>query len=127
MTDKHVKHTIKTLTTWQIAKESHAIKLGFDDDEGNPISVTIPITQASALLLTLPRMIKAALRAWGDASSRMAHPLKKWRLEYSDDPSFLILTLEALEDFDVCFKISLDQLQDLGGIAARSNRNAVLN
>ena len=127
MTDKYLKHTIKTLTTWQVSRETHAIKLGFNDDDGHPVFVTIPITQASALLLTLPRMIKAALRTWENASSRMVHPLKRWHLEHSDDPSFLILTLEAPEDFDVCFKVSTDQLQELGAVVAKSNRNALLN
>ena len=127
MTDKNVKHTVKTLTTWQVSKETHGIKLGFHDDGGNPIAVTIPISQASALLLTLPRMIKAALRTWGDTSSRMAHPLETWRLEYSDDPSFLILTLETLEDFDVSFKVSASQMQELGAAAANTDRDAILN
>ncbi len=77
---------VRQLTTCEVAADGGAISLGFEDVAGNPAAVSVSLNQVGALIMTLPGLLEAALKArYGDQSLRYAYPLASWVLEQSTD------------------------------------------
>ncbi|WP_298874226.1 hypothetical protein [uncultured Bradyrhizobium sp.] len=106
---------VKSLTTCEVAEDGGAISLGFEDATGNPAAVSISLNQVGALIMTLPGLLEAALKArYGDHSLRYAYPLASWVLEQSTDTTQRIITLETEDGFKVRFSIPKDEQSLLG-------------
>ena len=87
---------VRQLTTCEVASDGGAILLGFEDVAGNPAAVSVSLNQVGALIMTLPGLLEAALKArYGDQSLRYAYPLASWVLEQSTDTTQRIITLET--------------------------------
>lgn len=98
--------SVKCLTTCEVASDGGAISLGFEDAAGNPAAVHVSLNQVGALIMTLPGLLEAALKArYGDQSLRYAYPLASWAIEQSSDASQRIITLETEDGFKVRFSI----------------------
>ena len=97
---------VRQLTTCEVASDGGAISLGFEDVSGNPAAVSVSLNQVGALIMTLPGLLEAALKArYGDQSLRYAYPLASWVLEQSTDTTRRIITLETEDGFKVRFSI----------------------
>lgn len=96
------------LTTFDIAPDGAKVRLHVRDGAGLPATLVLPTDCLSQLLMTLPRMVQAALRAsHGDASLRLVHPLAGFRFEAGEADAAgrqqFILTLETGDGFSVAF------------------------
>jgi hypothetical protein len=97
---------VRSLRTCEVATDGGAISLGFEDMAGNLAAVSVSLNQAGALIMTLPALLEAALRArYGDQSLRYAYPLASWVIEQSTDTTQRIITLETEDGFKVRFSI----------------------
>jgi len=88
--------SVKSLTTCEVAPDGCAISLRFEDAAGKPAAVRVSLNQVGALIMTLPGLLEAALKArYGDQSLRYAYPLASWVVEQSTDVTQRIITLET--------------------------------
>lgn len=94
------------LTTWSVSPDGSRARLGFADGAGWPCRVDLPVEVVSGLLMTLPRVLQAALDRRGDGSDRVVQPLGSWQLERASDPGRLILTLTTPDGFSVAFALA---------------------
>ncbi|UTD28479.1 hypothetical protein [Bradyrhizobium sp. WD16] len=105
----------RQLTNCHVAPDGGLISLGFVDGAGCPTSINFPLDQIGVLLMTLPALIEAALRArYRDASLRYTYPLKSWSFERSSDPATSIITLRTADGFGVCFSMAQELRSELG-------------
>jgi hypothetical protein len=111
---------VKALTTCEVAADGGAISLGFEDAAGNPAAVSVSLNQVGALIMTLPGLLEAALKArYGDQSLRYAYPLASWVIEQATDTTRRIVTLETEDGFKVRFSIPKDEQSLLGEALTR--------
>jgi hypothetical protein len=105
----------QALATWKVIKEGEAVSLEFVDKTGNPVTIRLPLSQVSALAMTLPTLIDRALqKRFGDQSLRYAYPLASWVIEQSSDPIQNMITLRTMDGFSVCFSIQRQLQIELG-------------
>jgi len=106
---------VRSLTTCEVAADGGAISLGFEDVTGNPAAVSVSLNQVGALIMTLPGLLEAALKArYGDQSLRYAYPLASWVLEQSTDTTQRIITLQTEDGFKIRFSIPKAEQNLLG-------------
>ena len=107
--------SVKSLTNCEVASDGGAISLGFEDTSGNSAAVLVSLNQVGALIMTLPGLLEAALKArYGDQSLRYAYPLASWALEQSTDTTRRIITLETEDGFKVRFSMAKGEQSQLG-------------
>ena len=102
------------LTSWSVSPCGRRVQLGFEDVHGRRCRLDLPFEAVSALLMTIPRILRAALRARGDRSALVVQPLATWRVERAAGTGNLILTLATPTGFDVTFAVAPDQLEAMG-------------
>lgn len=105
-------------TSWSVSPCGRRVRLGFEDGRGRRCRLDLPFEAVSALLVTIPRILRAALRARGDRGARVVQPLATWRVERAASTGNLILTLATPTGFDVAFAVAPDQLQAMGEAAS---------
>jgi hypothetical protein len=103
------------LTSWAVAEGGEHVRLGFEDEAGQPCAVALPIAVLSALMMTIPRMLQQALEArFADGSLRMIHELGEWRVERAVGVDASILSLTTPDGFEVTFAVATPQADRLG-------------
>jgi hypothetical protein len=112
---------IKGLVRFETEEDGASISLVAEDVSGRSVLLTFPTEVLSSLIMTLPRMVTAAIqRDRNDPSARLVYPLSEFTTELSTDLSTRILTLTTLDGFAVSFGMSEEQLREL----ARSDAQA---
>ncbi|HEY0207033.1 MAG TPA: hypothetical protein VGC15_23145 [Acetobacteraceae bacterium] len=101
------------LTTWSVSPDGSRARLGFADGAGRPCRIDLPVEAVSGLLMTLPRVLQAALDRRGDGNARVVQPLGAWRLERAADPGRLLLTLSTPDGFSVAFALAASDLAEM--------------
>ncbi|UFZ05291.1 hypothetical protein LQG66_02920 [Bradyrhizobium ontarionense] len=105
----------KALTSCEVVEQGETISLGFEDAAGNPAALSLSVSQAGALVMTLPGLLEMALRTrYGDQALRYTYPLASWTIEQSTDATQRIMTLATLDGFSVRFAIPKDEQNVLG-------------
>jgi hypothetical protein len=103
------------LTSWKILPGGEHIRLEISAADGTAHSVVLPFDALSSLLMTLPRMLQAALDArCSSGSLRVAQILGKWRLEQAAGETDLILKLATPDGFEVTFAVNSNVAALLG-------------
>jgi len=103
------------LTSWATAEGGEHVRLGFEDAAGRACAVILPISVLSALMMTIPRMLRQALEArFADGSLRMIHELGDWRVERAVGADASILSLATPDGFEVTFAVATPQADRLG-------------
>jgi len=113
------------MTTCEVSSDGSAVRLGFVDSAGRPCAIALPVECLSSLLMTLPALASAALRAQSrDASLRIVYPLGTFRLESVAGEPYSILTLGTPDGFEVSFSVHPDTAAALhAATGARGNRS----
>jgi hypothetical protein len=94
------------LTGWAVAPGGGHVELGFEDKAGQAQSLSLPVELLSALLMTIPRMLRQALDAqFGDGSLRIIHELGGWQLERAAGLDAVMLTMRTPDGFEVTFAL----------------------
>ena len=92
-----------------ISPAGDSITLTLPDREGKACELVLTFDEASSLAMTLPRLLKMALRRrYSDRALRHVYPLREYVVECASDLRHLIVTLAADSGFDVVFAIKTD-------------------
>lgn len=119
MTNSGSRITSRQFTSCGSADGGKVIKLGFIDNVGSPVSIEMPFDQAASLVMTLPRLLSAALKLQtGETEARYVFPLGGWKLEVAQDPSLLLLTMRTPDGFEVAFSVPVAVCEAMGQLLA---------
>jgi hypothetical protein len=101
--------------SWAVMPGGSDIRLDLTTADGATCSVILPFDALSSLLMTLPRMLQAALdQRCVDGSLRVTQPLDNWRLEQPQGQAGLILKLTTPDGFEVAFALNNNLAGSLG-------------
>jgi hypothetical protein len=110
---------IKSLARFETGEDGASISLIAGDVYGRSSRLTFPREVLSSLIITLPRIVTAAVqRRRNNPSARLVYPLAESRTELSTDLSTRILT--SPDGFTVSFAVSDDQFRELARSDAHS-------
>lgn len=106
---------VQKLTTFDVADDGTHLHLNFILRGGGKLSLSLPTECLHELIMTLPRMMRQALRAqYHDESLRLVYPADSIRFEYSSDPKkTVIVTLATPDGFEVSFGLTREQMTAL--------------
>jgi hypothetical protein len=108
------------LTNWTVITDGQYARLGFEDEAGRPCAISLPIGLLSALMMTIPRILREALQAqFADGSRRMIHALGDWRVEQAVEADTAILSLATPDGFEVAFAVAAADAGRLGRLLRR--------
>ena len=103
------------LTDWSIIPGGEDIRLGLSTADGKRSNVLLSFDALSSLLMTLPRMLQAALDTrCSDGSLRVVQVLGTWRIEQARGDPSLILKLSTPDGFEVAFALNQQDADSLG-------------
>ena len=84
------------------------------DEEGQAAALMLPAECLRALIMTLPDMMRRALRLQhGDPSLRLVYPVASWEIERSARPEIRIVTLRTSDGFHVSFAMTTRDLREM--------------
>ena len=102
------------LTTCSVAADGTGVSIGIADEEGRESALILPSECLKALIMTLPDMMRRALRLQHrDPSLRLVYPVASWEIELSTQPGTFILTLRTPDNFHVSFALGAGDLQEM--------------
>lgn len=109
---------VERLTTFDVDADGAGVELHVLDRDGCSVTVALPFECLSQLLMTLPEVIRAALRKHhGDDSLRLVYSIGNYQLEVSeaggDGISQFIMSLQTKDGFSVSFGASAELLTDI--------------
>lgn len=106
----------RELTAWTVLPGGTHIRLDFCSSDGTSHQIVLPFDVLTGLLMTLPRMLQAALDTrFADGSLRFVQRLGRWTLELAESDAALILRLGTSDGFEVAFALNG---QDAGSLGA---------
>jgi hypothetical protein len=106
---------VRKLTRFETADDGTSIKILVEDATGQPATLSFPIECLTSLIMTLPRMVTAAVqRQQKDPTLRVTFPLEQFEVELSPDLDTRILTLTTPDGFAVSFSLSEEQCRGIG-------------
>jgi hypothetical protein len=113
------------LSSWAVMPGGTNIRLDLVMVNGKACSVVLPFDALSSLLVTLPRMLQAALDArCPDGSLRVTQQLASWQIERARDNTSLILKLTTPDGFEVAFALTGKEAGSLGVALITTSRLA---
>ena len=116
------------LTNCRICRDGRAIRLNLLNHDGNPTYVEFTLEQAAAVVMTLPRLLTAALQSSsGRSDLRFVLPVDKWSLEIAHSQSVLIFTLQTEDGFDASFGLSPKMCKDIASALSKDLAATVEN
>jgi hypothetical protein len=116
------KIVISQLTTCSVIEGGKTIGLDFFGQTGEPMSIEMPFDQAASIVMTLPRLLSAALKMQTrDSQARYVFSLGNWSLELAKDQNCRILALRTPDGFEVAFAISFETSAAMGSALAGGN------
>jgi hypothetical protein len=104
-----------------VSPDGGSISLTVPNKDGKRCEVVLTFDEASSLAMTLPRLLKMALRRrYSDRALRHVYPLREYGVGCASDLRHLLLTLTANDGFDIVFAVNLEA-------AAAIARNLTIN
>ena len=102
------------LTTFSVAADGSSVSLGVADEEGRTGALMLPTACLKELMMTLPEMMRRALRLQhDDPSLRLVYHAAGWDVERSTVPETLIVTLRTVDGFHVSFALTEADSSDM--------------
>jgi hypothetical protein len=103
------------LTAWAVLAGGTHVRMDFTGTDGRPRRIVLPFDVVASLLMTLPRMLQAALDArFPDGSLRFVQRLGTWQIEQAAANAGLILKLGTPDGFEVAFALNEPDADSLG-------------
>ena len=103
-----------------VSPEGDKITIALNGKGGAPQKIALSFDEASALAMTLPRLLSAALsRRFSDATLRHVYPVRDCTVERASDQRHVLLTLSCGDGFDVVFGLNVRILPSLTRDLAR--------
>ena len=117
----------KQLTTCTVIEGGKAIRFDLVGQAGEPVSIEMPFDQAESIVMTIPRLLSAALRMQtGDDQMRYVFSVGDWSLELAKDQHYRILAVRTPDGFEVAFAISLETSVAMGSELTAGQRRRVV-
>jgi hypothetical protein len=92
-----------------VSPDGGSISLTQSNKDRKRCQVVLTFDEASSLAMTLPRLLKMALRRrYSDCALRHVYPLRDYGVECASDLRHLTVTLAADDGFDIVFAINLE-------------------
>ena len=116
--------TIKSsrLTTCEVMEGGTAVRLGFLDQSGEPLSVVFPFDQAESIVMTLPQVLSMSLKLrTRSEKARYVFPLRRWSLE-SGEGDFVVANLTTDDGFQVSFAVPFEACAAIGWTLRRAGK-----
>src|SRR5215469_9872500 len=111
----------KSLTTFSVAPDGANIAIGVADEDRKAGALTLPTDCLRELMMTLPEMMRRALRLQhDDPSLRLVYRTAGWEVERSTVSGTFIVTLRTLDGFHVSFALTSADLSDMADAAGKS-------
>jgi len=102
---------VQKLATFAVAGDGTHLHMNVTCRDGGEISLSLPTECIYELMMTLPRMMKEALRVrYRDQCLRLVYPAENIRIEHSSDPKTVIVTLATPDGFEVSFGLTRPQM-----------------
>jgi hypothetical protein len=103
------------LTAWAVLAGGTHVRMDFTGTDGRSRRIVLPFDVVASLLMTLPRMLQAALDArFPDGSLRFVQRLGAWQIEQAAGNAELILKLGTPDGFEVAFALNKPDADSLG-------------
>lgn len=110
-----MKIETSSLGTCAVVKGGDKISLGLVDENGQPIEIKISASDACAIAMTLPRLLKSSLKErYCDDTLRYVFPLDQWQVEAASDGRQVILTFATGQGYEVSFSTKPEMCRTLG-------------
>lgn len=110
-----MKIDARSLTKCSVEDDGETISLGLVDDNGQAVELKVSASDASAMAMTLPRLLKNAIQEkHKDDSLRYVFPLDNWQIEAASDGKQVIVTLMTGSGFEVSFVTKPDTCRSIG-------------
>ncbi len=94
-----------------VSPEGDKIFITLHGKRGEPQEVTLSFDEASALAMTLPRLLMMAMRRrFSDSAARHVYPVQDHIVECASDQRHVLLTLSCGGGFDVVFGLDVGML-----------------
>lgn len=108
----------KGLTTFSVSADGETVLLGFADRNDKRYALALPALCIKEMLLSLPEMMRQALRRkFRDSSLRLVYPVDAWTLEASTERGRFILTLRTADRFEIAFVLRGAELSEIASLA----------
>jgi hypothetical protein len=105
----------RQLTTCTVIEGGKTIRFDLVGQAGEPVSIEMPFDQAESIVMTVPRLLSAALRMQtGDNRTRYVFSVGNWSLELAKDQNYQILAVRTPDGFEVAFAISFETSVAIG-------------
>ena len=105
----------RQLTTCTVIESGKTIRFDLVGQAGEPVSIEMPFDQAESIVMTIPRLLSAALRMQtGDNRARYVFSVGNWSLELAKDQNCRILAMRTPDGFEVAFAISFETSAAMG-------------
>jgi hypothetical protein len=89
-----------------VSPEGDKITIALNGKGGAPQEITLSFDDASALAMTLPRLLMMATsRRFSDPTIRHVYPVRGYMVECASDQRHVLLTLSCGNGFDVVFAL----------------------
>jgi len=99
--------------------------IDFVGQAGESVSIAMPFDQAESIVMTIPRLLSAALKMQtGDAEARYVFSVGNWSLEVAKDQNYRILAVRTPDGFEVAFAISFETSVAMGSALKRGSEAA---
>ena len=103
-----------------VSPEGDKITIALHGKGGESQEVTLSFDEASALAITLPRLLTMAMsRRFSNAAMRHVYPVRDYIVECASDRRHVLLTLSCGGGFDVVFCLDVSMIpmltRDLAG------------
>src|SRR5678815_806795 len=103
------------LTRFDVAPDGESVAIHVLDEEADTGTLVLPSDCLSALMMTLPEMVRRALRLrFHDESMRVVYPVGNWKVEGSTVPGHVVVTLRTPDGFEVSFGLPAFELMRMG-------------
>jgi hypothetical protein len=113
------------LTTCSVIESGKTICFDFVGQGDASVSIEMPFNQAESIVMTIPRLLSAALRMQtGDCQARYVFSLGDWSLESVEDPNYRILAVRTPDGFEVAFAISFETSKAMGSALTHASEAA---
>jgi hypothetical protein len=97
-----------------VSLDGEKIFIALDGGTGAPQEITLSFDEASALAMTLPRLLTMAMnRRFADAAKRHVYLVHGYTVECASDQRHVLLTLSCGDGFDVVFGVDVHMIPDL--------------
>jgi hypothetical protein len=104
---------VQKATTFDVASDGTSFRMNFICRDGGQVSLSLPTECLHGFMMTLPQMMRQALRARGDNESlRLVYPVDNLRIEHSSEPNTFIVTLTTMDGFEASYGLTRQQMMD---------------